>query len=247
MVGLTCAFGGGAITKPTKEPTKTVIVVPTTQEEESTATPEPTDEETPTDAPPTPEAQIYYTETFDGNLDNYTYFNTGKGNEDKMSLKTNDGYLVFDLKDNNLWIYITYNPFTYKDAVIEVTVENNGKNNNTVGLLCRYNKDEGWYEFNIANNGSYWIYAYDATSAINKVYNTIASGTSKAVKQGKDINTYGATCIGDKLTLTINGVEVKTVKDVKYKFHEGKVGFSVSSFDVTPIMVNVDSFTISEP
>jgi Domain of Unknown Function (DUF1080) len=248
MVGLACAFGGGggAQSQPTQEK-------PTAQQpkdEPTQAETKPTEEATPSDATDEPistDAQDFFTETFDGNIDNYTYFNTGKGDEDKMSVKTKDGSLIFDLKDNNLWIYVTYNPFTYKDVALEVTADNRGKNNNNISLFCRYNKEEGWYEFNIANSGLYQILAYDATGAVAKGYNRIADGASKFVKQGKDVNTYGATCSDDKLTLTINGNEVKTIKDTKYKFREGKVGFGVSSFDVTPILVNIDTFTISEP
>jgi hypothetical protein len=164
-----------------------------------------------------------------------------------MTLKTDEGYLIFDLQDKNLWVYVTYNSFTYKDITIEFTADNRGKNTNTVSLLCRYDSNIGWYEFSISNDGSYWIYAYDNIGSDTKGYNIITSGTSKAVKQGKDSNTYGASCIGDKLSLTINGTEVKTIKDTKYKFGDGKVGFSVSSFEVTPILIQVDSFSISEP
>jgi hypothetical protein len=196
---------------------------------------------------PTAEAEQYFTETFDSNLDHYTYFNNGKGDEDKMSLETDNSYLAFNLKDNNLWIYVTYNPFMYKDVAIELTANNRGKTTNAISLLCRYSKDTGWYEFSVANDGSYWIYAYDATGAVKKGYTTIAKGTSKDIKQGKESNIYNASCVGNKLTLTINNVEVKTIKDMKFNFREGKVGFSVSSFDITPILVDVDSFTISEP
>ncbi len=250
MVGLACSVGSPS--EPTAEPT--TAAEPTDAAEEPTAVVEdeptdPVDEPTPTDEPadPADSAQEFYTETFDGSLDNYTYFNTGKGDEDKMSIKTDDGFLNFDLKDNNLWMYVTYNPFTYKDVSIEIVADNRGKNNNNVTLLCRYDPEEGWYEFNIANNGLYWIFAYDATGAINKGYNQMANGASKFVKQGREVNTYKVDCVGDKLTLTVNGVEAKTFKDTKYKLRDGKVGFGVSSFEVTPIQVNVDSFSISQP
>jgi hypothetical protein len=252
MVGLACSIGNSS--KATEEPTK--AVEPTAAVDEPTAvvdeptevSDEPTDEvvDDPTEEPST-EAEEFYTETFDGNLDNYTYFNTGEGDEDKMSLKTNDGFLVFDLKGENLWIYVTYNPFTYKDVALEVTADNRGKNTNDISLLCRYDKEEGWYEFNVKNSGLYSILAYDATGIVKKGYNTIYNGASTAVKQGRDVNTYNVSCVGEKLSLTINGTEVKTIKDTKYRFREGKVGFSVSSYNVLPILVNVDSFTISEP
>ena len=58
---------------------------------------------------------------------------------------------------------------------------------------------------------------------------------------------YVATCIGTELSLTINGVAAKKTNDSKYKLREGLVSFGVSSFDVTPILVNIDSFTVSQP
>ena len=252
IVGLACSFGSGSgnddpteAVPPTaeqSEPTEDIEEEPTDEEPVD----EPTEEE-PTEEASNAEAEAYYTETFDGNIDNYTYFNTGEGDEDKMTLETDDGSLVFDLKDENLWIYVTYNAFTYEDVSLEVVADNRGKNSNNISLLCRYDPDEGWYEFNISNGGLYDIFAYDATGAVRKGYNSIVNGASKAVKQGREINTYGASCIGDELTLTINGEEVKSIKDSKYKFREGKVGFSVSSFNVLPILVNVDEFTILEP
>ena len=240
ITGLACAFGGS--TSATQEPTA--------QEKGLTVTPKPSKKspqtgptETPdgTDELPGVEPQAYYTETFDGSLDNYTYFNLGKGDETKMSLSPDNGSLVFDLKDNNLWVYVTYNPYIYKDVVIEVTASNQAKKDNTIGLICRYSQKQSWYEFNISQDGSYWIYAYDMH------YNKIAEGISTAVNGGQNSNTYRASCIGDQLSLKINNTEVKTIRETKFKFGEGKVGFGVSSFNRTPVTVNVDSFTISEP
>jgi len=55
--------------------------------------------------------------------------------------------------------------------------DNAGKNNNNVSLVCRYDDtDETWYEFSIANNGLYWIYAYDDG------YNLIANGGSNLIR-----------------------------------------------------------------
>lgn len=253
MVGLACSVGSPA--KPTEEPT--TVTEPTAAPDEPTiAADEPTvaaDEPTaaadePTETPEsTTGGDQYFTDTFDGTLDNYTVENRKEGSdEDKMNVHIEDGYLVFDLKGNDLYVYVTYNPVKYKDVKISMTADNRGKNNNNVSLICRQS-DEGWYEFNIANNGLYWIYAYDSTGTVAKGYNRIYNGGSKAIKQGKGTNEYTASCVGDKLTLSINGTEVKTIRDTKFQFNEGTVGFGVSSFNVTPILVQVDSFTISEP
>jgi hypothetical protein len=124
---------------------------------------------------------------------------------------------------------------------IDTTAENLGLNNNNVSLFCRYS-DSGWYEFNIANNGEFWIYFYD--TAIDD-YKLLWSGGSNAIRMGKDINDYTAFCVGNQLSLYINGVEAKTVSDRNLR--SGLVGLSVSSFNVTPITVEFDYFGVSAP
>lgn len=62
---------------------------------------------------------------------------------------------------------------------------------------------------------------------------------------GKDVNEYTAICDGDELTLGINGVEVRTVTHKNLK--SGRVGISLSSFNVTPIIVEFDYFEVSVP
>ena len=127
------------------------------------------------------------------------------------------------------------------DVRVDTIASNLGRNNNNVSLLCRYS-DAGWYEFNIANNGEYTILYYDAN--IND-YRLLFSGGSTLIKMGKDVNEYTAICQGEKLTLGINGVEVRTVSDKNLK--SGYAGLSVSSFNVTPIDVEFDYFVLSVP
>jgi len=246
MVGLACAFGrGSAQPTPQNQPT---VEQPTAEQPTTEAQPTAQDTDSATDTPDAQNLAVdFFTDTFEGNMDNYSVENRKKGaDENKMKVNIKDGAMVFDLQGNNLWVYVTYRPFKYTDVKISMTANNRGKNNNNVTLFCRQNS-EGWYEFSIANSGSYWIYAYDATGAIaDKGYNTIFNDSSKEIKQGKSTNEYTASCVGDKLTLSINGTEVKTIKDSKYKFREGTVGFGVSSFSTIPILVNVDSFTVSQ-
>jgi len=248
IVGLACAFGKG---NPQQTPQNRPTVEQPTAEQSTTEQPTPeaqaTTQGTTGSATGTPDAQNlgdYFTDTFDGNMDNYTVENRKKGSDtSKMKVSIKDGAMVLNLQGNNLWVYVTYKLFKYTDVKISMTVDNRGKSNNNVTLFCRQSS-EGWYEFNIANNGSYWIYAYDAA---DEKYNTLFNADSKESKQGKDTNEYTASCVGENLTLSINGVEVKTIKEAKYKFREGTVGFGVSSFNTVPILVNIDSFTVSQP
>lgn len=254
IIGLACSFGGGTSTE---QPPNTQ---PPAQDQPTEAAPpaqdQPTDvppTDAPTEVPPTeaPTAEKYFTEEFDGDINNWsvvTVTDSDTADPEKVSVKPENGKLVFDFGSEYVYYYMFYDPYTYEDVKIEVKADNRGKNNNNVSLLCRYDKREGWYEFNIANNGLYWIYYAQPNPATEKTeYFRIYNGGSTAIKQGKDVNTYTATCKGETLSLFINGKEARTVKDTKYKLREGKVGISVSSFNVLPILVEMEWFKISEP
>ena len=206
-----------------------------------TSTPLPT----PTTAPdePTPEPQPFYTEEFSDDLSNWSTFVT-EGNKDRMNVSTDNGKLVFELSDPNsdLYAYSVNNDFTYSDVQLETVATNRGVNLNNVSLICRYS-ESGWYEFNIGNDGYYTIFAYDSLIK----YDALFTGGSTAIRSGQATNKYTAICQGNKLTLLINDVEVRTVTDNRYNFPEGKVGLSVSSFQVLPVKVEFESLTISKP
>ena len=255
VVGMACVIGGTPTKEPpTQPPVQPTVAEPPTQAPEPTAEPtkEPTAEQ-PVNTPEpqateTPAASDYFTDNFDGDITNYTYFEFhelyGTTKPDNTIIPTTkNGFLVFDLKKPNKWVYVTYDPFKYTDVRLDLKADNRGRNNNNVSLICRYSS-EGWYEFNIANNGLYSILAYvDA----DRTYYTIYNGGSNLIKQGKDTNEYTLICNGDDITAGINGTEVKTITDTKYKMRDGLAGFGVSSFDVTPILVEIDSFQISQP
>lgn len=181
----------------------------------------------------------FYSE-FDGDLSDWTYFLTS-GDDDSFQATVENSRLHFEIEDQNTWIYLLNDQIEMADVRIDTIAENLGRNNNNVSLICRYN-DNGWYEFNVANNGEYTILRYDSR---NNSYNTLFTGGSLNINTGLDTNEYTAVCSGNKLSLYINGVETRTVQDNTYK--SGLSGISVSSFNVTPIIVDFDYFILSIP
>ncbi len=186
--------------------------------------------------------EYYYYTDFDGSLDSWVYFLI-RGRDEGFVAQTENSRLRFEIDENNTWVYFLYEDYIYTDSRIDTQVENLGFNNNNVSLICRYSDDAGWYEFNIANNGTYTILWYDNITL--RDYKLLFSGGSNLINMGKDINEYTAICSGDQLTLGINGQEVRTVTDKNLK--EGLAGFSVSSFNVTPIIVEFDYYGVSVP
>lgn len=187
------------------------------------------------------EAEAFFSETFQGDLSNWSYL-VNYGTESAVGLSADTSGLNVLINATETSVYVFYEPYVYTDVILEIQAENLGRNNNNVSLVCRYDEDrQTWYEFSIANNGLYWIYAY------NGDYQVIANGGSNNIRQGKDTNIYTVGCIGDTLSLFINGKEVKTVRDTNYRFKEGQVGLNLTSFNVTPIEVNFNYFTIAQP
>ncbi|MFA7406889.1 MAG: hypothetical protein WCY93_03490 [Anaerolineaceae bacterium] len=199
--------------------------------------------EMPEDEPVFAEPQAYFVEEFEGDLSSWSYF-LMNGDESKMDLYVDYGHLVFDLQGRNQYVYVLYDEFYYSDVIIEVYAENLGKNTNNVSLVCNYSDRFGWYEFNISNGGLYDILIY---SELDGGYFTLTSGGSKNVRTGRDANYYTAVCQGNQLALYVNGVLEKEFVDRKYNLREGQVGFGVSSFNVLPILVEVDYFAIDQP
>jgi len=201
--------------------------------------------------PPQPTATesipAYFTEEFNVDfLDNWSYFLTN-GTDSDFSLISGNDRLTFDISGLNTWIYLLYDPYTYTNVRIDARVTNLGKNNNNVSFICRYTGTD-WYEVNIYNSGLYDIlYGKWNSNSAGASYDTIADGGSTAIRQGKDTNEYTVFCVDNIITVYINGVEANTVTAKNYGLREGQVGIGVSSFNVTPITVEFDWVTISEP
>ncbi|MCX6056423.1 MAG: hypothetical protein NTZ74_16225 [Chloroflexi bacterium] len=244
IIGAACSFSIGGDKTATVEPLVVVITatpIPKVElpTQEIIAAPTEVFTEVPTD---TPAPTDFFVEEFDGNMDNYTYF-VNNGDESKMDLRHEEGQLKFDLNGAYLWPYVLYEPYIYTDVRIDTEAENIGSNNNSVTLVCRYDEKLGWYEFNIANDGTWYIAYYD--NIIKKGYTTLYDGGSTAIRMGRNTNTYTAICQGNQLTLMINGVLTRTIQNNDLK--EGQVGIGISSYANYPVIVNFNWMEISQP
>ena len=252
VVGLACsAVTGGGDTPPQPE----VTDAPVQPVEEPTTAPEPTavpQTEAPTEAPaptqsqpePQPESRDFFVEEFDSNFveDDWQSFTLGTGESDNLVVEQQDDYMLFDLGDEDLYVYYMYAPYIYEDVSLTLSAENRGRNNNNVSLVCRMD-EEGtqWYEFSVESGGVWFLYAVDGG------YNRLDNGGTNALRQGREVNEYRMDCVGDEITMYVNDEKIKTVQDTRYLFDEGFVGFNISSLNVLPITVEVNWFEIGLP
>jgi hypothetical protein len=207
----------------------------------------------PTMAPPTavPTATAipkFFAEEFDDafNREDWSLFLT-HGDPAKLNLEPAGGMLVFNITGRGVWAYLTYDRQTYDNVRLDAVVENRGDNQNNISLLCRYDEQAGWYEFNVGNDGLYSI-LYGRSTTENKLsYGTIYEGGSNNIKQGTAVNEYSIICKDSTLSLFINGVETRTLQETRFGLREGKVAISASSFQRYPVVLAYDRVTISEP
>ncbi len=189
------------------------------------------------------ENEAFRTEEFDGNIDWWTYFWTS-GDENDFYIYQDNDRMVFEITDTDTYAYLTYGEYYYEDVGIRTLVENRGVNTNNVSLICRYDENLGWYEFNIGSDGLYDILRFDG-NLNNGGYTLLANGGSNKIRTGKDFNEYAIECAGDNLSLWINGVYTNSVRDRTFK--QGLIGISASSFNVTPVIVEFDYVDIIYP
>jgi multidrug efflux pump subunit AcrA (membrane-fusion protein) len=237
---------------PTSQPTKTHTPSPTqifsTQTSITTPlTPKPTAASvaTATSALKQPSSALeFFKEEFDTSaaLDNWDSFTLGTGKGTNLVIRQEDDHVLFDLGAEDLYVYYMYLSHEYGNVSLTMNAENLGRNNNNISLVCRMNSDgTQWYEFSVESGGLWYLYA------VNDTYNIVANGGTNSLKQGKEVNEYQLICEGNKITMFVNGNEIKTVTDTKYGFTDGKVGFNISSLNVLPITVEVNWFEIKEP
>lgn len=190
------------------------------------------------------EPEAFYVEEFEEEYvaDNWQYFTLGQGEDDNLVIQQEGDHLLFDLGDEDLYVYYMYAAYTYEDVSLKLSAENRGRNNNNVSLVCRMN-EEGtqWYEFSVESGGVWYLYAVDDK------YNVLDNGGTNALQQGRAVNEYQLDCSGDEITMYVNGTKIKTVRDTRYLFDEGFVGFNISSLNVLPITVEVNWFSIDLP
>lgn len=185
-------------------------------------------------------APEYFTEDFDGDLSNWTYeFSSGR--EEDTNIRIENGDAIFTYKAENIQTYTLYDPYSYDNVKVEITVQNRGVNNHYISLVCRWT-DFGHYEAVITGGGLFWLYAFSGNSS-----GELKSGGSGSIKAGKVQNTYTLVCNNNVITLYANGTEIARVTDNTFGLTEGQVGFGIGSQTTLPVDIAVKSFTISKP
>lgn len=137
------------------------------------------------------------------------------------------------------------NPYqNFKDVIVEVkAVRVEGPENNSFGVICRYQDEENFYAAQISSDGFGGIFLMeDGTYTLLGLEKMIPV---PAVLGGSGENTIRFECVGNTLTLFANGQPVDYREDDS--FGNGDVGLIAGTFDEGGAVIDFDDFRVTRP
>lgn len=121
-----------------------------------------------------------------------------------------------------------------------------GPNDNAYGLICRYQNEENFYVFLISGDGYYSIGKYQSGSeGVTYLTEGGQFQLSEAINQGVASNELRASCVGNQLSLEVNGVPLVSVTDPT--FVTGDIGVAAATLQSEAAVVEFDNVQVTLP
>ena len=121
-----------------------------------------------------------------------------------------------------------------------------GPDDNAYGVICRYQDEANFYLFLISGDGYFTIGKYESSSPqVTYLTEDGRFQPSDTINQGVATNLIRASCIGNELSMAINGIPVITVTDST--FATGDVGVGVSALQPGTAVVEFDELLVIAP
>ena len=158
---------------------------------------------------------------------------------------TRDGFLVFDFAAPDQWAYALYAGHNYADVTVETEMQSRTAGDGAGGVVCRYDQQKGWYEFNIYADQTYQLLFGQWLAPGVARYTPLFQGQSGKITG--EANRIALQCQGNMLTPFINGVQMRRWPEQKFGLQEGECGLSAASFQDVPFTIAFDSVKINEP
>jgi hypothetical protein len=191
---------------------------------------------------PTP-VPLFFTEEFNTDLGAWTSFQTGGAESPTVHLE-ND-FLRIDFSSPNTWYYAIHNAHEYSDVFVSAKFL--GTPTGSMGVICDYSESDGWYEFNLASDGTYSVLFGQLLAEGIAQYTPIATDKTEYLKKGNLDYEIGLTCQENILLLYINGKLFRKLDVTRYGLTKGRIGINASSFNEIPMIATFDWVKVSEP
>jgi hypothetical protein len=187
-----------------------------------------------------PTGRIYFQDNFSNETSGWPTVRTDKGITDYE----NGVYRIFvNLKNDDF--FATPGSSLPNDVRVEVDATKvAGSDNNDFGILCRYQNNNNLYQFVLSSDGYVGI-----LKLVDGAMQSIAAETlveSSAVNLGNAQNHIRADCIGEMLTLYVNGQQVSTAQDTTF-LRGGKAGVFAGTYNAPGTDIHFDNFIATAP
>lgn len=135
-------------------------------------------------------------------------------------------------------------PGGYGDARLEVDATKvGGSDNNEFGLMCRYQDPANFYALMINSEGYYGIVRIQ--DDVQERLGAEGQQWSEAILQGEATNHIRADCVGDRLTLYVNGQEIFSAQDSTWT--AGDVGVIAGGYSEPGTDIRFDNYVVQIP
>lgn len=166
-------------------------------------------------------------------------------NDEGITDYENGVYRIFVNVSNDDYFATHRLPSSPSDVRVEVDATKvDGPDNNDFGILCRYQDNNNLYQFVLSSDGYVGI-----VKLVDGSMQSIAAETlleDSAVNIGNAKNHIRADCIGNTLTLYVNGQQVSTVQDTTF-VDSGAVGVFAGTYDNPGTDIHFDNFIVTAP
>jgi len=160
-------------------------------------------------------------------------------NFDESYYYKNDRYYI-EVKKGDYTVPVTYGK-KVDDILIQIDTRiEQSSGDGDYGVICRYQDNKNFYMFEITQDGYYAIYK----SFKGDWYPLIEYTYSDMLVNLKDAQ-FNAACIGNTLTLAVNGKLMGEITDQSIAF--GDFGFFAGTFDRGGNIVSFDNLIVSQP
>lgn len=149
--------------------------------------------------------------------------------------------ILVDAPNTDIWAQPGLN---FTDVRTEVdALKVGGDRDNRFGIICRINHNDSFYAFVISSDGYYGIGKIKGEQYT--LLGMKALQPSEKIQQGSASNHIRADCVGDTLTMYVNGDKLAEAKD--NEFTSGGVGLIAGTYKNPGTDIRFDNFSVLKP
>ncbi|MBK8782923.1 MAG: hypothetical protein IPO22_14205 [Anaerolineales bacterium] len=189
----------------------------------------------------TPVPELYFTDEFDAASLFWKFLQTGGAGSPQVAFES--GALRINLPTADTWYIGLHNAYRYSDVFVRAKVS--ASSIGSVGLICRYDESNGWFEFNIDSGGTYSVLLGQWLAPGIAKYIPVVSSVSNQIQTGNVNAELGLFCEGNFLSLYVNDTVIRRVDVTNYGLTEGNVGIAVASYRDAPMSAIFDWVKVS--